>query len=394
MLLILNKTLSRQVVNNQSNHLRVSLGISEYLLLIYVALIPIEDFFLKDLVSSSTRYVGGMLVLLYLFEKKLRLRWRLFPSAFYLFFGLLALSIIFWADRPDYYVIVRLFFWMMTTVVVADLSYKNPGILPRLFMVFSLTSVYLSIQVIITFLQSRDLSRATYMEMDQNGLAAILNTAIVFLFFINITRYKRDIVRKNITKAVSIVLALGVVSTGSRGGLITMILAFLVYTASITQKIRIILIATVLSVFFVFNYLDSDNKFFNLLDHRVEESFQDKAGGRLPIWTIALQSFLDKPVFGHGYRNFRYEFRNYIGAAELDSDSESKLYSRRTLGTHNTYLEVLTEVGLLGLILFVGFQIRLLRRLGKLNINQLPKRLVLALFAVLFSCSFFICGYF
>lgn len=367
------------------------LRMTEALAILFVTLIPIEDFFLESLLASSTRIVGGILAIVYLFESGLNIKWKVFPRSFYWLFLVLGLSIVLWAGRPDYYVLVRLFFWMFTTVAIANLIKKRPRVLRKMIVGFVISSTYLVVQTLLNFLEASVINRATYEGMDQNGLAAILNVAIVLIYYFRVRFVGSENSKNPMLIVLLVTLFLGIVATGSRSGFLTFLAGFYVFNPfSIKLYHNLIYFLLLgLPILFISNAISS-NRFIELVDQRMESSSMDQGGGRFPIWSIALQSFLEKPVLGHGYRNFRYEFKNYIDQAGLEHNTKAILSNRDLLGTHNTYLEILTESGLLGFFIFVAFQVRLLARMKYYQWRLTEKRFVYALFAVLLVYGFFI----
>ncbi|PHS01540.1 MAG: hypothetical protein COA78_22640 [Blastopirellula sp.] len=64
---------------------------------------------------------------------------------------------------------------------------------------------------------------------------------------------------------------------------------------------------------------------------------------------VSWQMFLDSPITGHGFGQFKTEKMSYLS----DRNVDLLLESIRTYDHHNTFLSILTELGLLGLIPFL-----------------------------------------
>jgi putative inorganic carbon (HCO3(-)) transporter len=62
---------------------------------------------------------------------------------------------------------------------------------------------------------------------------------------------------------------------------------------------------------------------------------------RLAAWAAARMMFLDHPVLGVGYGNYRSLYNDYIPVARLDE-----------LDAHNLYLQFLAETGIIGFLIF------------------------------------------
>ncbi|MEK7452794.1 MAG: O-antigen ligase family protein [Patescibacteria group bacterium] len=64
--------------------------------------------------------------------------------------------------------------------------------------------------------------------------------------------------------------------------------------------------------------------------------------GRIQIWKTSIDIFLDNPIFGVGLGNLPIFF-----------DPTTSVKS--PINAHNTYLDILSELGLIGFLLFIGF---------------------------------------
>ena len=154
----------------------------------------------------------------------------------------------------------------------------------------------------------------------------------------------------------SVILAL---YTGSRGGLLglaTMILAFMLLRIPKIEKSHkvtmLVVVGLVLAASFsklnVERYLtlsDLDN------DYNASDEF-----GRSQIWARGFQLFLQDPLTGVGVR----EFSKAIGDMR---QTEGKVIPEWQ-APHNSYVEVLTETGLFGILAFLSL---ILTCLGTLN---------------------------
>jgi O-antigen ligase len=118
--------------------------------------------------------------------------------------------------------------------------------------------------------------------------------------------------------------------------------------------------------------------------------------GRTDIWTVAWRMIEDHPVNGVGVGNFRTTSIHYLlrpGAIQRD-----EFIVDRPQVTHNSYLHVLAELGIPGLVLFggiltAGFVAALraadaFRRRGDPYLETLARALVLALVALLVADFF------
>ena len=167
--------------------------------------------------------------------------------------------------------------------------------------------------------------------------------------------------------AASIVMAIAIVLTGSRGGvigLITSILAIAVFTAygrtgKPEQQIgggfspKLILAGgaafVVLTIFIVLFLGDVDPL---LRGTGLTGGTGDLTSGRIDFWRTAIRIFLDHPILGVGLDAF--------GAAYSSYDASSGLF--RVEQAHNDYLQTLADSGIAGFVCVVAFIYFLLKK--------------------------------
>lgn len=134
--------------------------------------------------------------------------------------------------------------------------------------------------------------------------------------------------------------------TGKRGVLLFAIVSFIVTYMicnknTVLHKLGIlipIIIGMVVLIYIMSFYVESINatlaRFFN------SEGNKDFSTGRFNLYKLAWNMFLDKPIFGVGWRQYAnvISYRNYGDGAFRDA--------------HNVYLQILAETGIFGFIVF------------------------------------------
>ena len=73
---------------------------------------------------------------------------------------------------------------------------------------------------------------------------------------------------------------------------------------------------------------------------------------RYRFWLLALQMFKNKPILGNGWMSFRYEYFYHFYSGRANA----KLY----MNAHNIYIQLLAEVGIVGIIVFTLLVVYLL----------------------------------
>ena len=139
-------------------------------------------------------------------------------------------------------------------------------------------------------------------------------------------------------------IMLGILSTGSRGGLLALGVAgaLLAFTPGTGVKIWHKLFVVVLAAgFFMSPAADKVKKRFQEVlsgrDYNLDTS-EKTGGGRLMIWSDALKAIAERPLTGVG-----------VGNATTAMGAEY----HRWMTVHNSYLQVGVELGVPGLIVFL-----------------------------------------
>lgn len=83
---------------------------------------------------------------------------------------------------------------------------------------------------------------------------------------------------------------------------------------------------------------------------------KDSADGRMFIWGLCADIIKDNPLFGSGFNTYKYmhnEYQSRYFASDKASKEEKNL-ADNSVHAFNEYLQISVELGLLGLILFLG----------------------------------------
>lgn len=191
-------------------------------------------------------------------------------------------------------------------------------------------------------------SRATGTVGDPNELAAFLLAGLAIAAGFALGRANSPPLRLAAAVAVPLCAA-GIFLSLSRGGLVALgvvLVAGTMFAGRWRLAITGMLIAVVLGGALYFTQLAP-------LPARERITTASGGSGRSDLWTIGLRMVKADPVTGVGVGNFQAESPNFtlqpgtIARADLIFSSAPKV-------THNTYLEIAAEMGLPGLLLFLG----------------------------------------
>lgn len=225
--------------------------------------------------------------------------------------------------------------------------------------------------------------------IDPNYLAAGIVPAMALA--VGLIRWTRASSVRWLLAGLLLVLTIGLLATGSRGGLIAAAVA-IVFTLILSRGRRLRLgVAAAMMIGLGGAWVASSSP------ETLERLREFETGsGREDLWQIAWNMSEDHPVNGVGLNNFREESGDYfrrpgrLGSSELILDNPHVV--------HNTYLQSLAETGVVGLALFGGFLAaclgatwragRLLERSGDQRLATLTSAVLTAQIAVLAASVF------
>lgn len=137
-----------------------------------------------------------------------------------------------------------------------------------------------------------------------------------------------------------------ILSTGSRGGLISILAGVLIYyltTGERTRKSAVLKITAIFFIFIVLNFLMEYLPEELKIRYTIENVVARGGSGRMEIWTSIIDMYKSAPIarklFGHGTATIIYSFIKYG-------------YDIRHVA-HNIFLETLIELGIIGLIIYI-----------------------------------------
>jgi O-antigen ligase len=238
-----------------------------------------------------------------------------------------------------------------------------------------------------------DASRLAGQIGDPNEFASTLVPALAFAaFMFASTRHALE--RLFLGVAVG-VFALALFLTQSRGGLVAIAVVFVVtvFLAGPVRAKSIALILTVGALGVSYYTLVAPPEALQRVTH-----FASGGGaGRTDLWGIALRMFSDHPVNGVGAGNFQIVEPRYAQANVNLPRVDLVIDTPKV--THNTYLHVLTELGIVGFLAFavliVGAlaaarrSIRALARVpGEFELEVLARGMLVGVIGILVAFTF------
>jgi O-antigen ligase len=152
---------------------------------------------------------------------------------------------------------------------------------------------------------------------------------------------------RGVALAAGALCLVALLQTGSRGGLIAlgaMLIAALVLASGRRFALSLVTLTVLLAGIGYFVMAAPEESRERILN-------PGSGTGRVDIWTVGLRMVEANPVAGVGAGNFQTSSIHYL--LEPGALPSSEYIADTPLGAHNMYLEVLAELGIPGLILFL-----------------------------------------
>jgi O-antigen ligase len=198
---------------------------------------------------------------------------------------------------------------------------------------------------------------------DANDMATLIASAMPFALYFLLGQ-RRPVVRVLAVFGLAI-LAVGLIRSGSRGGLIALlavIMFVLLGFTTISARARLIGLVGILVVVFATASDRYWQQMQTILNPRQDYNLTSDAG-RLKVWKRGLGYMIDHPIVGVGGNNF--------GVAEGTISPLAKRAERglgiRWGAAHNMFIQVGAELGVPGLLIFVGLLVTAFKSLRRVT---------------------------
>lgn len=243
--------------------------------------------------------------------------------------------------------------------------------------------------------------RLTGTLADPNEFAAFLVPALLIAGALAATA--ANALRRLAFAGVALICGVGILLTGSRGGIIAALAALAAWLVFGGRwRFRVLAAAAVIGVVaiaYLNAYADPATRDRVMQVTAQDELASDGGTGRTDIWRVGLRAFDDNPVRGAGVGNYTEATPRYLDQPGLVRRSDFFFETPKV--AHNMYLQALVEVGIVGTSLF-GLALllvmrsavraaRAFRRRGDDQMELLSRSLLAGLVGTL-AADFFISG--
>ena len=225
---------------------------------------------------------------------------------------------------------------VLLSALIAFKKIKNPIVfLAEIFII----SLFIECSyLIIEFL----FSDSSFTGISSNRNISSSSIIIKFIFLIFLMNSSSSFFNKIFLKILEVIAIVSIVLLQSRLGLFSLILVYILFFFIYKDKRKHYVISLLIVFLSSISLSSSDgskviDKNYNILNIESDESLNQ----RLNFYSIAIELFNQKPIFGHGIGSWKYESLAY-----KKSEDNTVLIPYYT---HNDFLQILVETGIIGL---------------------------------------------
>lgn len=252
---------------------------------------------------------------------------------------------------------VRLASFVVLYVVVTHLAAVRDVLLGIVWS-FALSSALAGALGAYNFLSSQThLARLKY--GDPNDFAFVLAAALPFAMWllVEMTGWRRLIAGLAIA-----MLAAGIVLSLSRGAVLAVAVGVIWHALSERRHRRLLIVALTLSAMSALLFVQSNPQRVAAGLNAKEYVAQDNVESRLVAWNGAIQLAAEHPLLGIGPGNYGLYYYDISG---------NPIGTFALAVSHNAYLDVASELGFIGLVLFLAFIVLSFARLSTAKVRGL-----------------------
>lgn len=318
------------------------------LLMLYSALIPLENVLAASFGGSINKYIGLLIMGLICMHCIYAGVSRVYIPKWMFLFSFFSFCTMFWSINQNFQILSVMLNVVLFTLIVIQYPLtadEKRWIIIAIFVGGIVVSAMMLAGGTFTTINTIDRDRMSIsiggLMVDNNNLAVSLSICCQAGFSLLYKRKHTLFIRIMIILGIGII-AVGILRTGSRGGLLALVaggIVFLLLSDSGLRPRTIIIgaICILLGMYYIQNYMSASlaSRF------TIAEVVASGGTGRTDIWKHALRLYSESSIgrwlFGYGFGSFPTLMRKAMGVGKA---------------AHNDVVQMLLETGIVGLVLY------------------------------------------
>ena len=305
----------------------------------------------------SLTAISSIYLLKLMLAKSFRGSFSVLTNLIFIFFcSYLIFSLVNTANFNEGLISINKLFSIVTVLLSALIAFKKIK-KPIVFLaeIFVISLFIECSYLIVEFL----FSDSSFTGISSNRNISSSSIIIKFIFLIFLMNSSSSFFNKIFLKILEIIAIVSIVLLQSRLGLFSLILIYILFFFIYKDRRKHYVISLLIVFLSSISLSSSDgskviDKNYSVLNLESDESLNQ----RLNFYSIALELFEQKPLFGHGIGSWKYESLAY-----KKSEDNTVLIPYYT---HNDFLQILVEAGIVGLGIYLLFLFYLFNNIFKL----------------------------
>ena len=305
----------------------------------------------------SLTAISSIYLLKLMLAKSFRGSFSVLTNLIFIFFcSYLIFSLVNTANFNEGLISINKLFSIVTVLLSALIAFKKIK-KPIVFLaeIFVISLFIECSYLIVEFL----FSDSSFTGISSNRNISSSSIIIKFIFLIFLMNSSSSFFNRIFLKILEIIAIVSIVLLQSRLGLFSLILIYVLFFFIYKDKRKYLAVSLLIVFLSSISLSSSDgskviDKNYSVLNLESDESLNQ----RLNFYSIALELFEQKPLFGHGIGSWKYESLAY-----KKSEDNTVLIPYYT---HNDFLQILVEAGIVGLGIYLLFLFYLFNNIFKL----------------------------
>lgn len=346
------------------------------ILLLFATLLPRFDAIDNNAIRwFSLTTISSIYIIKLILDRRFKFSFPIITNIIFLiFFSFLLFSLTYTANFNEGLISLNKFFSTATVLLLAIIAFKKIKT-PIIFLaeIFTVSLFIECSYLIVEFL----FSDSSFTGISSNRNISSSSIIIKFIFLIFLMNSSSNFFNKIFLKVLEIMAIISIVLLQSRLGLFSLILIYILFFFIYKEKIKYYLTSLLIVFLSSISFSSSGGskvieKNYNILNLESDQSLNQ----RLNFYSIGLELFSQKPLFGHGIGSWKYESLAY-----KKSEDNTVLIPYYT---HNDFLQILVETGIVGL----GIYSFILFSLFNIVLKLFRKNKNMSIFIILFIFFF------